>query len=128
MRHGSSFTDGIHSSGNIPERGHYPDGRKDTCAGKREHPPVCFSPGNDGGLFKYRHVKRIVRGINGRWLQPSDTPAAIVYKATWPEEKTVRTTVAGLAEAAERETYYKNSPDRSRKCSGTKWLRQVKTV
>lgn len=32
-----------------------------------------------------------------------DTPAAIVYKATWPEEKTVRTTVAGLAEAAERE-------------------------
>ena len=24
--------------------------------------------------------------------------------------------------------YYKNSPDRSRKCSGTKWLRQVKTV
>ena len=32
-----------------------------------------------------------------------DTPAAIVYKATWPEEKTVCTTVAGLAEAAERE-------------------------
>ena len=32
-----------------------------------------------------------------------DTPAAIVYKATWPEEKTVRTTVAELAEAAERE-------------------------
>ena len=25
---------------------------------KREHPPVCFSPGNDGGLFKYRHVKK----------------------------------------------------------------------
>lgn len=34
---------------------------------------------------------------------PADTPAAIVYKATWPEEKTVRTTIAGLAEAAERE-------------------------
>ena len=33
----------------------------------------------------------------------ADTPAAIVYKATWPEEKTVRTTVAELAEAAERE-------------------------
>ena len=59
---------------------------------------------------------------------PSDTPAAIVYKATWPEEKTVRTTVAGLAEAAERENITKSSPDRSRKCSGTKWLRQVKTV
>ena len=34
---------------------------------------------------------------------PADTPAAIVYKATWPEEKTVRTTIAELAEAAERE-------------------------
>ena len=29
-----------------------------------------------------------------------ETPAAIVYKATWPEEKVVRTTVAGLPEAA----------------------------
>lgn len=29
-----------------------------------------------------------------------DTPAAIVYKATWPDEKVVRTTVDGLAEAA----------------------------
>lgn len=29
-----------------------------------------------------------------------ETPAAIVYKATWPDEKTVRTTVAGLAESA----------------------------
>lgn len=29
-----------------------------------------------------------------------ETPAAIVYKATWPDEKVVRTTVSGLAEAA----------------------------
>ncbi len=29
-----------------------------------------------------------------------ETPAAIVYKATWDDEKVVRTTVAGLAEAA----------------------------
>ena len=28
-----------------------------------------------------------------------DTPAAIVYKATWPEEKLVRCTLGGLAEA-----------------------------
>lgn len=30
----------------------------------------------------------------------ADTPAAIVYKASWPDEKVVRTTVAGLSEAA----------------------------
>ena len=32
-----------------------------------------------------------------------DTPAAIVYKATWPEEKSVRCTVSTLKETAERE-------------------------
>lgn len=29
-----------------------------------------------------------------------DTPAAIVYKATWPDETVIRTTVSGLAQAA----------------------------
>ncbi|MGN0182356.1 MAG: precorrin-4 C(11)-methyltransferase [Candidatus Ornithomonoglobus sp.] len=36
--------------------------------------------------------------INGGYTP--DTPAAIVYKATWEDEKTVRTTVENLAEAA----------------------------
>ncbi len=31
-----------------------------------------------------------------------DTPAAIVYKATWPDEKKVRCTVSTLADSAER--------------------------
>lgn len=30
---------------------------------------------------------------------PENTPAAIVYKATWPDEKTIRTTIKGLPEA-----------------------------
>ena len=33
----------------------------------------------------------------------ADTPAAIVYKATWPEEKAVRCTVGTLAECGQRE-------------------------
>ena len=36
-------------------------------------------------------------------IRDRDTPAAIVYKATWPDEKVVRTTVADLAEAGARE-------------------------
>ena len=32
----------------------------------------------------------------------ADTPAALVYKATWPEEKTVRCTVGTLAQAGEQ--------------------------
>lgn len=34
---------------------------------------------------------------------PGDTPAAIVYKATWPEEKVCRCTIDSLAETAEKE-------------------------
>ena len=30
---------------------------------------------------------------------PKETPAAIVYKATWPDEKVIRTTVEGLPQA-----------------------------
>ncbi|MDO5095924.1 MAG: precorrin-4 C(11)-methyltransferase [Peptostreptococcaceae bacterium] len=38
-----------------------------------------------------------------------NTPAAIVYKATWPEQKIVRTTVGKLAEAAEKENITKTA-------------------
>ena len=38
-----------------------------------------------------------------------DTPAAIVYKATWPDEKVVRCTVGTLAESAKREGIYKTA-------------------
>ena len=41
-------------------------------------------------------TKRLLKGG-----YKEDTPAAIVYKATWPDEKIVRTTVAGLEKAAE---------------------------
>ena len=34
---------------------------------------------------------------------PADTPAAVVYKATWPEEKVLRCTVDTLEETARRE-------------------------
>ncbi len=40
---------------------------------------------------------------------PPETPAAIVYKATWPDEKVVRTTVSGLTEAAKRENITKTA-------------------
>ena len=33
---------------------------------------------------------------------PKNTPAAIVYKATWPDEKIIRTTVEGLPVAGEK--------------------------
>ena len=38
-----------------------------------------------------------------------DTPAAIVYRATWPDEKKLFCTVSTLAETAERERVRKTA-------------------
>ncbi len=48
------------------------------------------------GLLRELSVELIAGGY------APDTPAAIVYKATWPDEKVMRCTVADLAETAER--------------------------
>lgn len=40
---------------------------------------------------------------------PSDTPVAVVYKATWPEERIVRTTLATLAKTMEEEKINKTA-------------------
>jgi len=45
--------------------------------------------------------------INGGYNQ--DTPAAIVYKATWPEEKKVICTIGELSKVAERENITKTA-------------------
>ncbi|MDR2899232.1 MAG: precorrin-4 C(11)-methyltransferase [Clostridiales bacterium] len=40
---------------------------------------------------------------------PPDTPAAIVYKASWPDEKVFRTTVSGLAACAKENNIAKTA-------------------
>lgn len=38
-----------------------------------------------------------------------DTPAALVYKASWPDEKVVRCTLSTLAESAEKHGIFKTA-------------------
>ena len=46
-----------------------------------------------GGMLPDLSAELITGGF------PKDTPAAIVYKATWPDEKIIRTTIEGLPSA-----------------------------
>lgn len=60
---------------------------------------VFLSAGQIGEL-----VGRLHRGG-----YPMDTPAAVVYKASWPEEKTVTGTLADIAEKAEAAAIHKTA-------------------
>ena len=42
-------------------------------------------------------IKKVVKQLEERGY-PTDTPAAVIYKATWPDEKVVRGTLADIAE------------------------------
>lgn len=48
-------------------------------------------------------LPRLTEELLGGGSYTPDTPCVIVYKATWPEEKTVETTLSQLAEAAASE-------------------------
>ena len=52
----------------LPDVSHNPNGRKNSGTGKREHPVLCGPSGNDGCLFKYRHVRRTEQKTDRGWL------------------------------------------------------------
>ena len=90
---------GAHTPGRVPVRDHHTDGRADGCPGKenfRSWQPTMrrwrsFSTGS---------LAQMEKELAEAGYEP-DTPAAIIYKATWPDEKIVRCTVSTLARSAE---------------------------
>ena len=66
---------------------------------KRSRSEVLRLMAQHGYFFKHRDAKRTSEElISGGYEQ--DTPAAIVYKASWPEEKVLNCTVKTLAQTA----------------------------
>ena len=54
----------------------------------------------------------LLEGLQQRLMEggyPADTPAAIVYKASWPDEKTFRCTVSTLAQTAKENNITKTA-------------------
>ena len=56
-------------------------------------------------LDSYLNVQKIT--VKGKYTE--DTPAAIVYKATWPDEKVMRCTVGTLYETAKENNITKTA-------------------
>lgn len=54
------------------------------------------------------HLEKLAERLIEGGYAP-DTPAAIVYKATWPDEKVIRTTVDGLPRAAQENNITKTA-------------------
>lgn len=67
--------------------------------------------------------RRLIAGGYGK-----DTPAAIVYKATWPEEEAYLCTVEQLEETAKAHDITKNSADHRGRYCGTSELWEIQTV
>ena len=58
----------------------------------------------------------------------ADTPAAIVYKATWPEEESHICTVSTLAQCAKECGYYEDCADHRRRYRSTERLQPFRAV
>lgn len=54
-------------------------------------------------------IEKVEAALLAGGAYTKDTPAAVVYKATWPEEKIVRCTVGTLSESVKREGITKTS-------------------
>lgn len=108
LRRGICIESGIYLAGRFAERDYHPDGGADAGAGEGEHRVVCSASCDYGYILSTGMLKKLSEElIKGGY--EADTPAAIVYKATWPDEKRVVCTVATLAEAAERENIKKTA-------------------
>ena len=73
---------------------------------------VCPGVSSFCGAASALNLEYTLPGVSEELIKggyEADTPAAIVYKATWPDEKRVVCTVATLAEAAERENIKKTA-------------------
>ena len=90
---------GIYSAGYFSECDHYTNGRQNSGSVQGKHSVICGSSGNYGCILSTGMLEELSRRlIEGGYT--ADTPAAIVYKATWPEQKTFVCTVGTLAKTA----------------------------
>lgn len=105
---GGSIESRIHSARYFPVSGYYKDGRKNTCTGKESIRSFAAHQATMVLFLSTGMLEKLSEELVAGGYQ-EETPAAIVYKATWPEEKVMHCTVGTLAETAEREKVTKTA-------------------
>ncbi len=95
----ASTESGIYSSGGVTECCHHTNGRKYTGSVKEK---VAAFASHNATMVLFLSTG-LLEKLEGQLIEggyKEDTPAAIVYKATWPEEESYICTVSTLAETA----------------------------
>ena len=101
---------GIHTAGCITECDHNPNGRKNSGTGKREHPVLCGPSGNDGCLFKYRHVRRTEQKTDRGWLHRRYSGSDCIQSDLGRSEN-IRLYSRNAGTDSKRKQYYKDRTD-----------------
>lgn len=100
LRGGVESPCGAHTPGRVPVRDHHTDGRADGCPGKENFRSLAAHHATMAVFLSTGLLAQMEKELAEAGYEP-DTPAAIIYKATWPDEKIVRCTVSTLARSAE---------------------------
>lgn len=99
LRRGSGAERRVHAAHRQPDRHHHPHGGPHPGAGKEKLASLAAHGATMVIFLSIGLVDKVQQALLAGGAYTPDTPAAVVYKATWPEEKTVRCTVGTLAES-----------------------------
>ena len=120
----ASLKNGVHAARREPDRHHHPRAGPDAGAGKS-------SPSRRSPRIRRRWCSSSARAspksssASCSWAATPSTPAAVVYKATWPEEKIFRCTVGTLHKTVTENGLTKTSLIIVGECMGDKYLRSL---
>lgn len=96
---GGGSESGVYAAGDLAEPDYHADGRTHGSAGAGEHREFCRTQASMAVYLSAGMVKELSKRLMDGGYAP-DTPAAIVYKATWPDEEAYVCTVETLAAVA----------------------------
>lgn len=108
LRCGFRIESGIYFAWRFSKCDHHPHGGTHTGSGTGEYCFFCGASGNHGCFLSTGLLEELSRElIAGGYT--AETPAAIVYKATWKEEEKYICTVGTLAQTAKEHNITKTA-------------------